>query len=940
MAKEDQECLYALFVTNPLDDMSRIQSTKDALLEGSCSWIFGDPTYTSWLNSRNSRPLWIHGDPGKGKTMLTIAVIAQLSKWFEHSDNSKSVLAYFFCDDKDDRTNNAVAILRGLLYQILCQQPTLFGHLKSEYNKQGAKLFESRNALQTLWRILQSTLLESRLEEFYLIVDALDECDLDSRTVFLRLVEKEIDGNTTKTTPRSAMKWMLTSRNELDIKEALLDGLDISLELNSNQVDVAVSRFIDVKVKQLLKKKRYSRSHQIMVQDTLKSKAEGTFLWVSLACAELEKSRAVEGFIWRALESLPRGLEGIYEQVLERVMTDDQIDGETASEILKAVLIAERPLTIYELASMANLPKEYWNDNLVLSEYVSQCRSLLTSRGISNDKTTKKHVTPRDVTIHLVHQSAKDFLISPKSKLLLSPGLVEEHATVVRRCLFYFCSGVFEKGPIHFETDSSSSEAGALSSDVESDSPLERGDPEGSNVLIGDSDVDDVATGQHNNEFQPPPFLEYPISHWMSHGREADSTICDIFDVFQDFFAPESPIRDCWLRSYHNLVFSTIPYYLDNFTLLHFAAYIGIQSLVKKIWDWIAVSRTSFPDFHIDTKDQRNYTALMHAALNGYGKVVELLLERGADAEATDEQGNTALILSAESGNTAAPLVLLDYGASAYAQNYFHETALEVACIDGQESVVKLLLQHTAVTGKSNDLLDIALRAAARFGYMNIVQLLLDEGARADQVESKGLTPLLEAAVHSHTSVVELLLKHNADVDSADTTGCSPLSLAATRGHKDTCDMLLKYGASLKMFNRVADDAISAVCCAGLKYNVRFLQEFLELWGTQKSELKDLVQHLTLAARQGYDASIKVLLEHKVTVNTMIKEEDMAGFYANIESETIYYYYPEEALRKGFEERLDGQRKALLMILQHRKEKLKDEKIEECDETKPVNSGI
>src|SRR5436190_10770933 len=73
MDERDRACLQALFVTDPRDDMAKIQDTNDKLLEGTCSWILSDPTYNEWLCNNQSQILWIHGDPGKGKTMLAIS---------------------------------------------------------------------------------------------------------------------------------------------------------------------------------------------------------------------------------------------------------------------------------------------------------------------------------------------------------------------------------------------------------------------------------------------------------------------------------------------------------------------------------------------------------------------------------------------------------------------------------------------------------------------------------------------------------------------------------------------------------------------------------------------------------------------------------------------------------------------------------------------------
>src|SRR5271163_1170481 len=66
----DNRCLSAWRLTDPREDKDRILNSKDPLLEGSCSWILHDPAFTQWWNNDESRILWIHGDPGKGKTMI------------------------------------------------------------------------------------------------------------------------------------------------------------------------------------------------------------------------------------------------------------------------------------------------------------------------------------------------------------------------------------------------------------------------------------------------------------------------------------------------------------------------------------------------------------------------------------------------------------------------------------------------------------------------------------------------------------------------------------------------------------------------------------------------------------------------------------------------------------------------------------------------------
>jgi hypothetical protein len=55
-----------------------------------------------WWNKDDTRILWIHGDPGKGKTMMTMALIEEISRRLRTSVAEKGVLTYFFCQGTID----------------------------------------------------------------------------------------------------------------------------------------------------------------------------------------------------------------------------------------------------------------------------------------------------------------------------------------------------------------------------------------------------------------------------------------------------------------------------------------------------------------------------------------------------------------------------------------------------------------------------------------------------------------------------------------------------------------------------------------------------------------------------------------------------------------------------------------------------------------------
>jgi hypothetical protein len=328
----DLAALNALFVTDPAADMENIQNQKDKLLEHTGAWIISHGSFTTWLNVPEDRTVWIHGDPGKGKTMLAVSLIKELRARVSHEGLASTTgLAYFFCDNKDSRRNTSGSILRGIIYQLLCQKPELCIFLRDPYEKQKAQLFNSTNLLQSLWRIFRNIVSHGSFKRIFIVVDALDECEMESLETLLTLLEPYIEMNVDeaatdslpsqerKTPPQ--LKWLLTSRNELLLQQRLADCLDISLESNHTEVDSSVKRFVDVKVEQLRKRKGYKPELCAFIKSTLQERSEGTFLWVALACREISKPRVLSINTKSILLKLPAGLVPLYDRILEQVLS-------------------------------------------------------------------------------------------------------------------------------------------------------------------------------------------------------------------------------------------------------------------------------------------------------------------------------------------------------------------------------------------------------------------------------------------------------------------------------------------------------------------------------------------------------------------------------------------------------------------------------------------
>lgn len=398
--------MQAIFVTNPEDDADVIRHKAGAPVEGTTSWLFRNPAYTIWMNT-DADILWLHGNPGKGKTMLALAAVQELEEKIElEGPTSKSVLGYFLCDSKDDRRNTPVSILRGLIHQLLCHHREHCGPLKTEYERQKDQLFNSANAMSSLWRVFCGILEYPNFHSAYLVVDALDECAPDDVEAFLAMValQDEVSSKLSKQRSKSfsgrtcKVKWLLTSRNEEHIKNALLDRADISLEQNLPHVLSDVRRFNDHKIERLARIKRYPDDLKAAVYRVLLDRSEGTFLWVALVCRELARPRVSRLNTEEVLGKMPTGLAALYDRMFEQLK--DEATGlleDATIRMMQAMVVAFRPLTLPELGIAANLSSAHRGDDTLLAEYVSTCGSFIEMRRNA---------------VHFTHLSARDYLVT------------------------------------------------------------------------------------------------------------------------------------------------------------------------------------------------------------------------------------------------------------------------------------------------------------------------------------------------------------------------------------------------------------------------------------------------------------------------------------------------------------------------------------------------
>lgn len=405
-------------MTDPRVDKRRIEETKGGLLRDSYKWILKHEDFQHWQNDKNSRLLWIKGDPGKGKTMLMCGIINELEHSSQESIAQASpacslLLSFFFCQNTHNQLNNATAILRGLIYLMLCKQRALISHIQEKYDHAGRQLFEDSNAFWSLSEALSGMLDGLRslgAPVCYIVIDALDECETDLKHLLNFIAQSASDF--------PYVKWIVSSRNRLDIEQGLRNsGTMFSLELNAEHVKHAINVYIDHKVSQLVSLKN-DKQLQDKARDTLREKAEGTFLWVAPVTEQLQEVDRSE--ILEVLEEFPPGLVPLYARMIKGVQNLPPKRRERCRLIISTTAVAYRPLHLCELGVLAGLHEDISGDIRNVESLVLMCGSFLTIR--------KDYV-------YLIHLSAKDYLMGDGAGDIFECGSAATHHAIFSNSL-------------------------------------------------------------------------------------------------------------------------------------------------------------------------------------------------------------------------------------------------------------------------------------------------------------------------------------------------------------------------------------------------------------------------------------------------------------------------------------------------------------------------
>ncbi len=279
-------------------------------------WLF-DEIDASRAGSRRERALLIIGDPGIGKS----AFVAEMT----HRNPGGKVPAYHIGRADDPETLRPSTFVISLAGMIAGRLPPFADLLEAP---QFQELFDPKNVSSRPAHVFDEGLIAG-LHHFpapsdggrYLLVDALDEA--------LTLGAGELN-IVTLLSPRLErfppwLRIVATSRRERDVLNKLSGLRSASIDAHRQENLDDIDRFIESRLQtpNLAERLVVSRVPLTTVQQKLRSKAAGNFLYVSQALQDIER----DNYSFSRLDDLPQGLNQWYEAWFARKFPNPQRTG-------------------------------------------------------------------------------------------------------------------------------------------------------------------------------------------------------------------------------------------------------------------------------------------------------------------------------------------------------------------------------------------------------------------------------------------------------------------------------------------------------------------------------------------------------------------------------------------------------------------------------------
>ena len=381
-------------------------------------WIFNDPAYQEWLNSCENKNLWLHANPGTGKSVLCSNIVQRLQ------ENKKKVV-YFFCSFQEPLKRRITSALKSIAIQLFCLQDEIPSVVERIFQEE---LRYGRGKLQnsTLIVVVVRELLK-RIDRVHVVLDGLDECE-DRELVLAMLSE------CFSLSSLGIVKWLWSSRNEPTFHYLAESFTSQIIEVQKSKVEDDIRLFIE--------ESPDLAGHSAKSIDEWVEASDGNFLWLTLMLRTLTGcDLTCPAEVEEELGKFPLGLTKCYERVLQQLLKRPKKHQELARKLFLIVAYAEQPLALSEVLDALSVGEDESGRSSARKPYESLVKQLCCPLILLD---SNKSSGGQELYLRYFHKSTRDFFLQDPANLEIKGGSEvffsaagQSHLELAKICLSY-----------------------------------------------------------------------------------------------------------------------------------------------------------------------------------------------------------------------------------------------------------------------------------------------------------------------------------------------------------------------------------------------------------------------------------------------------------------------------------------------------------------------
>jgi hypothetical protein len=342
-------------------DYTNAQLRSAQAHDGTCDWIFHDPTYLSWVNSAGSQMLLLSGGPGTGKSVMTRFLAEAV---LSGSDQTGFAPGYqgvsFFCSYLDILQTGEETVLRSLLHQLLQLNPHAEALIRTRLQVRSSSGLSWSLDRERLWDALLDVLAMDSMGRTLIAIDALEELGPAVAVSILDGMWK-IMTYLAERRPSHRVRVFASSRHNPTYSSTVpsLSVLRVPLDKVSDGIRIFLW---DAVQKLAATDAGFNASTDAdtrqQIVNAISKGANGMFLWARIVWDDFQR-----GLLWNSsivrpklakISTGPSDIAAVYDKLMDQIDPSVQ---DAVWSILPVLSVAARPMKLDELATVLGVSR-------------------------------------------------------------------------------------------------------------------------------------------------------------------------------------------------------------------------------------------------------------------------------------------------------------------------------------------------------------------------------------------------------------------------------------------------------------------------------------------------------------------------------------------------------------------------------------------------------